>query len=871
MRRRFNWSNFDSDFLASIVYSASTPKSKKPVIEISEAYALTPYVEDICSYPNSAFVKCYRREIEDTFLAKSAYLAGICKVLAKRNIRGCISNANADEMLDSLRRMRMTSGLAGEYVRALTQYGSKIEFDDEFYHSPFIEPRTIDLTKSLADSNPVSLYPFQQDALSALEYHFLQKHKQAGLLVMPTGSGKTRTAVTFLLQKMIAAGYQVVWIAHRAMLLEQAADAFYTFAPLLKIYAPGKDVFKIVCVSGSHASIKATERDDDVMVLGVQSAARNMDYLKAVLSDKVIVVVDEAHHAIASSYLKVVDTIRELRPDAKLLGLTATPVRMDRLESNKLFKHFERSIVYQIPMNKLMTQGILSEPVFEKIETKFDPKIVMTLTDREYINKWGEIGPELASKIAGSSERNDVIVQTYLKSKDKYGKTLIFAVNAEHCITLCDEFQKHGIKCDFVYSQKNDNDAVIQSFLNNKLDVLININILTEGSDVPDIQTVFLTRPTGSEVLLMQMVGRGLRGKSAGGTEKAFIVDFCDKWDAFSKWLDPVFIFDDLEKTPGTNKRTGDASKYLIPFSVISEIYRTMRFEQNGEITADVTIPVGWFSILDDDESEHTILVYENQIKGFQAMKADAKAFAATPGDMAKQIQVNYFNDFGILPKIDDIELLLKTVRKERRFPEIYTFEDRKAFDPAAVAAKITEQNMRINDYKALIRDTYDNYAIVRDIFPEFEVYQKRVADFLNYPDGHVPIGTQIEELPEKEIALRLKPTYDLNALLNEVLKEMCKDEPGKIPSIIWTAKCYRSYFGMYHSEDNHIEINRLLNSPDVPKEVVKYIIYHELLHRKFCKHDKIFRTQEHLYPNWTEHERFLDFTFPKFDLQNAY
>jgi predicted metal-dependent hydrolase len=99
----------------------------------------------------------------------------------------------------------------------------------------------------------------------------------------------------------------------------------------------------------------------------------------------------------------------------------------------------------------------------------------------------------------------------------------------------------------------------------------------------------------------------------------------------------------------------------------------------------------------------------------------------------------------------------------------------------------------------------------------------------------------------------------------------MFADTPGEVPTIIWTAKCYRSYFGMYHSGDNHIEINRLLNSPDVPVEAVKYIIYHELLHREYWKHDKAFRMQEHLYPNWTEQERFLDFTFPKFDLENAF
>jgi predicted metal-dependent hydrolase len=94
----------------------------------------------------------------------------------------------------------------------------------------------------------------------------------------------------------------------------------------------------------------------------------------------------------------------------------------------------------------------------------------------------------------------------------------------------------------------------------------------------------------------------------------------------------------------------------------------------------------------------------------------------------------------------------------------------------------------------------------------------------------------------------------------------------GHVPPISWTRRPMEGYFGQYTKwEDrDQIKINSLLNSPDVPRETVKYVIYHELLHRDNMTHDQAFRHLEHQYPNWTQHERFLDFTFPKFDIKYA-
>jgi predicted metal-dependent hydrolase len=129
----------------------------------------------------------------------------------------------------------------------------------------------------------------------------------------------------------------------------------------------------------------------------------------------------------------------------------------------------------------------------------------------------------------------------------------------------------------------------------------------------------------------------------------------------------------------------------------------------------------------------------------------------------------------------------------------------------------------------------------------------------------------KIEELPDEVLVLDRTPFYDLEELTAEVVREMFTDY-GRVPPIRWTLRPMEVYFGQYSKgvDQDQIKINSLLNSVDVPRETVKYVIYHELLHRDNMTHDRAFRLLEHQYPNWTQHERFLDYTFPKFDVKYA-
>jgi len=140
----------------------------------------------------------------------------------------------------------------------------------------------------------------------------------------------------------------------------------------------------------------------------------------------------------------------------------------------------------------------------------------------------GDVVPSSLRELGASAARNELIVATYVQNADKFGKALVFAVDIAHATTLHRMFRSAGVRCGAVHYQQDyaTRVATQQAFARSKLDVLVNVQMMTTGVDVPDISTIFLARPTCSDVLFSQMVGRGSR---LTDTKKEFtIVDFVD-------------------------------------------------------------------------------------------------------------------------------------------------------------------------------------------------------------------------------------------------------------------------------------------------------------------------------------------------------
>ncbi len=850
----FSWYNFDADFLKAVLNAPETPEELHVPATIEYKEFLIPSMNVLCTYPDMDFVRSYRTQIE--FRLMSRYPEKVLEIgkLMKIDSRNHLS------VINELSKKTLTKSLAQAYAVMLGNIGGT-DYANVF-ENRFSGITDIDISKCILDDIP--MYDFQMNAVTALCKDLITEDNCSGMLVMPTGSGKTRTAAYFLLKHMVSNGYQVVWLTHRYMLIDQTAEAFYNMCPLVKAENPDFGNFRLTCVSGMHSSSHALSKKDNVMILSIQSVCRNIDFLRAALAKKVIIVVDEAHHTTARSYQNVITAIRKKRKGAKLLGLTATPVRFTEAGTAMLNSIYER-ISYSISLSDLIAQNVLARPIAYRIKTNESFEPIISIDESAYIRKYGELPETLVAKIAQSSSRNQLIADTYMNEREKYGKTLIFAMNIPHCITLCETLRKRGVRCDYIFSGKENNAAVIRAFKNGLLDVLINVNIMTEGSDVPDINTVFLTRPTQSEGLLLQMIGRGMRGKNAGGTDTLNIVDFYDLWETFDKWLNIEWLVSTIAAEDDTTEPASRKAELVTyPAQLYVDIYNSIRY-QSVRSSQLVTVPAAWYTLVDENGMDYRIIVYADQISGYDKMISEMDIPDVISAQTAAKLIRRYFRNFVSAPKIRDIVLLLENLRDNDEPPYRYTFEERDAISPDIVSSYIKEHSCDILEYPAEI---YEKHPVVKELFGSLENYRQCIFDYLNNAGGKHRSHMVIEEIPYEKIPFDTTPVHDLEMLVREVKDEMFGGEYDGISSIEWTERPMSSYFGVYYYSDDHIEINSILNSPMVDRETVKYVIYHEMLHRDIRCHNKLFRQKEHLFPNYVKHDHFLDSEFLMFDIK---
>lgn len=867
---RFDWSMFSRAFLRAILKSEKTPQDIRGDRYYEDVEWYCPEVETVCDFPDEIFVKNYRQEIEKYFLSENNHVENVVKHLMERNYAG-INGGTKKSMLQQLCKQELTEAIISAYLNELLKVGLE-EYEES---TDYLKPINIDLRMSKL--NNLALYSFQQEAIDALREHFIYNDNRSGILVMPTGSGKTVTSVAFLTKEIISRGYEVIWLAHRTMLIEQAADAFYKLSPLASSNEKLK-IMRITCISGEHASAHALSPKDNVVVGGVQSISRNLPYLTQSLKKKIMIVVDEAHHAIAPSYKRVINAIRELYPETKLLGLTATPVRYTDAGTNSLRKMFDNNLVYSISLSQLITKGILAKPVAIRCSTDVNIETYINKEAMQRVRRKGELTEAAIRDIAQINQRNEIIVNEYVKNKDKYGKTIIFALNGIHCVALNDALRKKGIKSDYVYSLNDNNREVIDRFRDNKhsqhIDVLINVNILTEGSDIPDIQTVFLTRPTSSDVLLMQMIGRGMRGKNCGGTDTVNIVDFHDKWDTFNKWLNPSLII----KTEA-EEVDKESSKYItkkvptIPAFLVVDVMNAVEYRKIGYVKPVVSLPVGWFELFDREGSAEQIIVFASQQAGYEAMQSDIQWIKSKLFVDGEELVQKYFRNMCILPNANELEDITAYIQAEGCFPQYNSFYEHAQIDAIELAKFFKQSTKPVHEIEEIIEKTYYAHVnAVQAIYGGLENFRRSIQNAMISPTAFAPISS-IEEVKKEFYKLDPEPfAEELDDLLTEVIESMddVLDYYFRRPTIQWTEVPCKGFFAVYYDASNHIMLNSVLNSKSIDREVLKFLIYHECLHQFYTYHNKAFREDEHKYPNYVEYDHFLDYTFPDYDIELA-
>ena len=629
---------------------------------------------------------------------------------------------------------------------------------------------------------------------------------------MPTGGGKTFTAIRFMCEAPLSDGYKVLWLAHTHHLLEQA----YSSIPrsLSRIAEP-KDTLNVRVVSGTlghgHFPAASIKQSDDVVIAtlqtiinAVENNQKNLQSFMKSAGDKLFVVFDEAHHSPAPSYRRLIENLRKGFRSSYVLGLTATPTYTDKKKRGWLDKLFDCGIVYQISAQKLIAAGILAKPIYEEPSTHFQPEV-----DARDYEKWSntnhDIPENIISQLAENKQRNAFIVQTYTENRKHYGKTIVFADRWYQCEYLREAFEKRGVRTGVVYSKidadpgtpelrnrrhRDENDKALQAFRDGKLDVLINVRMLTEGTDIPDIQSVFLTRQTTSQILMTQMVGRALRGPKFGGTEKAYIVAFIDNWQRLIKWADYGQISGGVsEELPEYGKRP---PLQLLSIELVRRLARQMDSGLNIESGPFLSrMPVGWYRIeyqnqlfgTDDIEPvQQLIMVFDHEHDGYKAFisdlgKQDLRKYESESqkiDDMIEDIgkwQKKYFPKLDIHFGRDHADSLFGIVRHMAQTgdgPRFFPFEERSLHDLDMLANEVVQNDLGPRLVDDRLRHEYNrNDRYWRVLYYPYDLFKSQLDACVNRilnarrhgadPKHHKPIVTMPERIPEREPSNEIK------------------------------------------------------------------------------------------------------------------
>ena len=398
------------------------------------------------------------------------------------------------------------------------------------------------------------LFPHQRRVANRA-YHAIRDGHGRLVLHMPTGTGKTRTAM-YVVNRILAEHEPcvVAWLAGSAELLEQAADSFRTSWGQL-----GNREIRLTRFWGQHSPPLA-DFNDGLIVVGFQkihavSVRAPMDMLRLGSRTR-LVVVDEAHQSIAATYKEVIDTLAETGQYTALLGLTATPGRTwSDVDADKRLADFfgERKVAVEMEghsnaVEGLIQQGYMARPSFSRLEVETSPE-VEALGGRDASKE--EYGDALMDALAIQTSRNVVIINELRRLiEEGHTRIMFFGSSVRHAKRIAATLTAIGVDARSVAADTSSRTRrrVIRLFRSSRAVpmVLCNFGVLTAGFDAPGTSACVIARPTKSLVLYSQMVGRATRGPRAGGNETCAIstvVDvglagFGDLTEAFANWED---------------------------------------------------------------------------------------------------------------------------------------------------------------------------------------------------------------------------------------------------------------------------------------------------------------------------------------------
>ena len=358
----------------------------------------------------------------------------------------------------------------------------------------------------------MELRDYQQECIQTIQ----SMHPGSYLCQMATGLGKTATFTHIPRQG------RVLLLSHREELVHQPAR-YYD------------------CPVGFERA-QEHSKGEEVVSASVQTLVRRLNRFSP--SEFDMIITDEAHHASATTYRKIYN---HFHPRLHV-GFTATPNRGDRVRLDTVFS----KIIFQRDLRWGIENGYLCDIHCLRVDIGYDLSRVHT--------RMGDYAPgELEEAMAGTS---DAIAQTYREYAK--GATLIFSVS----VSQAEEIAQRIPGAVVVTGQTKNRAKIIQRFTDGEIPCIVNVMVFTEGTDIPRVETVIVARPTQSEALYAQMVGRGLR--LYHGKEKLTLIDCVGVTGKASLCTAPSLLGVDMDSVPQNKRNEVQGDLFELPNKIIA-------------------------------------------------------------------------------------------------------------------------------------------------------------------------------------------------------------------------------------------------------------------------------------------------------------
>jgi DNA repair protein RadD len=350
----------------------------------------------------------------------------------------------------------------------------------------------------------LTLRPYQQAAITSI-YGYFQSHNSNPLVVIPTAGGKSLVMAAFI------EGVLKAWPDQRILIVTHVRELIaQNHAEMIGLWPEAP--------AGIYsAGLGKREAQARILFAGIQSIHRRA----AEIGHTDLVLIDEAHLIPGSSstmYRRFLDGLTRINPALKVIGLTATPFRLDSGMLHEGKNALFNDIAYEAPVRDLIDAGYLSPLVSKQPATRLD------------VSKVGTRAGDFIQRDLAAAVDKEAITRAAVSEIIEHGRDrkswLAFCSGVDHARHVAEEFGRQGIICRTIFGDtpKEERDAIIAAFKCGEIRALASMGVLTTGFNAPAVDLIALLRPTKSAGLYVQMVGRGTR--LAPGKENCLVLDF---------------------------------------------------------------------------------------------------------------------------------------------------------------------------------------------------------------------------------------------------------------------------------------------------------------------------------------------------------